>query len=304
MVFNEKKHGIEKEPNRDEENRYVQIECLGNDEQVDEDTGEPPQPTIEEQPEPVVRRSARERQHPDYYGVRVNVASEVLNEPTSMTEALASPERAKWMDAMDKEMDSLHLNDVWDLVKLPKDRKAVGSKWVFKLKVGPDGLVERHKARLVAQGFSQKQGLDYDETFSPVVRFESLRTVIALAVQNSMKMHQMDVTTAFLNGELQEEVYMKQPEGFVSEGQEDLVCKLKQSIYGLKQSPRCWNSALDNKLKQMDFVQAKGDPCLYLASEGEMFIIAVYVDDIVLARKSDQRLAEVKQALANQFHGR
>ena len=301
VVFNEKKHGIEKEPNRDEENRYVQIECLGNDEQVDEDTGEPPQPTIEEQPEPVVRRSARERQHPDYYGVRVNVASEVLNEPTSMTEALASPERAKWMDAMDKEMDSLHMNDVWDLVKLPKDRKAVGSKWVFKLKVGPDGLVERHKARLVAQGFSQKQGLDYDETFSPVVRFESLRTVIALAVQNSMKMHQMDVTTAFLNGELQEEVYMKQPEGFVSDGQEDLVCKLKRSIYGLKQSPRCWNSALDNKLKQMGFVQAKGDPCLYLASEGEMFIIAVYVDDIVLAGKSDQRLAEVKQALANQF---
>ena len=283
VVFIEKKHGIEKEPNRDEENRYVQIECLGNDEQVDEDTGEPPQPTIEEQPEPVVRRSARERQHPDYYGVRVNVASEVLNEPTSMTEALASPERAKWMDAMDKEMDSLHMNDVWDLVKLPKDRKTVGSKWVFKLKVGPDGLVERHKARLVAQGFSQKQGLDYDETFSPVVRFESLRTVIALAVQNSMKMHQMDVTTAFLNGELQEEVYMKQPESFMSDGQEDLVCKLKRSIYGLKQSPRCWNSALDNKLKQMGFVQAKGDPCLYLASEGEMFIIAVYVDDIVLA---------------------
>ena len=218
-----------------------------------------------------------------------------------MTEALASPERAKWMDAMDKEMNSLHMNDVWDLVKLPKDRKAVGSKWVFKLKVGSDGQVERHKARLVAQGFAQKQGLDYDETFSPVVRFESLRTVIALAVQNGMKMHQMDVTTAFLNGELQEEVYMKQPEGFVAEGQEDLVCKLKRSIYGLKQSPRCWNAALDHKLKQMGFVQAKGDPCLYMASEGEMFIIAVYVDDIVLAGKGDQRIAEVKQALAHQF---
>ena len=184
-----------------------------------------------------------------------------------MTEALASPERAKWMDAMDKEMNSLHMNDVWDLVKLPKDRKAVGSKWVFKLKVGSDGQVERHKARLVAQGFAQKQGLDYDETFSPVVRFESLRTVIALAVQNGMKMHQMDVMTACLNGELQEEFYMKQPEGFVAEGQEDLVCKLKRSIYDLKQSPRRWNSALDHKLKQMGFVQAKGDPCLYMAAE-------------------------------------
>ena len=244
----------------EEENRYVQIECLSN---VDEDTGEPPQTTINEQPEPVLRRSARERQPPDFYSARVNIASEVLNEPTSMTEALASPERVKWMDAMDNEMNLLHMNHVWDLVKLPKDRKAVCSKWVFKLKVGSDGQVERHKARLVAQGFAQKQGLDYDETFSPVVRFESLRTVIALTVQNGMKMYQMDVTTAFLNGELQEEVYMKQPEGFVAEGQEDLVCKLKRSIYGLKQSLRCWNAALDHKLKQMGFVQANGDPYLY-----------------------------------------
>ena len=94
-----------------------------------------------------------------------------------MTEALASPDKAKWIDAMEMEMESLHKNEVWDLVKLPKDRKAVGSKWVFKLKVGPDGLVQRYKARLVAQGFSQKHGLDYDETFSPVIRFESLRTV-------------------------------------------------------------------------------------------------------------------------------
>ena len=103
-------------------------------------------------------------------------------------------------------------------MKLPKDRKAVGCKWVFKLKVGPDGSVERHKARLVIQGFSQKYGVDYNETFSPVVRFESLRTVIALAVQNGLKLHQMDVTTAFLNGELEEEVYMKQPEGFAAKG--------------------------------------------------------------------------------------
>ena len=184
---------------------------------------------------------------------------------------------------------------------LPKGRKAVGSKWVFKLKVGPDGMVHRHKARLVAQGFLQKYGLDYDETFSPVVRFESLRTVIALAVQNGLKLHQMDVTTAFLNGELDEEVYMKQPEGFATKGQEDLVCKLKRSIYGLKQSPRCWNSVLDNQSKRMGFVQAKGDPCIYMASEGEMFIIAVYVDDIVLAGESNKRMSEVKQALAKQF---
>ena len=186
---------------------------------------------------------------------------------------------------MEKEMESLHKNEVWDLVKLSKDRRAVGNKWVFKLKVGSNGSVEGHKARLVAQGFSQKYGVDYDETFSPVVRFESLQTVIARAVQNGLMLHQMDVTTAFLNGELEEEVYMRQPEGFAVKGQEDLVCKLKRSIYGLKQSPRCWNSVLDSQLKQMGFVQAKGNPCIYVTSEGEMFIIAVYVDDIILAGK-------------------
>jgi len=215
-------------------------------------------------------------------------------------EALASTDKEKWSDAMEKEMESLHGNDVWDLVELPKDRKAVGSKWVFKLKVSADGSVERHKARLVAQGFSQKFGADYDETFCPVVRLESLRTVIALAVQNGLKLHQVDVTTAFLNGELEEEVYMKQPKGFVAKGQEHLVCKLKRSIYGLKQSPRCWNSALDSQLKRMGFVQTASDPCIYIASE-EMFIIGVYVDDIVLAGKSDKRMEDVKKAIAMQF---
>ena len=171
---------------------------------------------------------------------------------------------------------------------------------MFKLKVGADGSVEQHKAWLVAQGFSQKFGCDYNETFSRVIRFESVRMMIALAVKNGLKLHQMDVTTAFLNGELEEEVYMKQPEGFVFKGQERLVCKLKRSIYGLKQSPRCWNSALDNYLK-MGFIQAMSDPCLYIASEGEPFIIGIYVDDIPLVGKSDQRMAEVKKALAMQF---
>ena len=153
----------------------------------------------------------------------------------------------------------------------------------------------------MVQGFSQKFGLDYDETFCPVVRFESFRALIALAAQNGLKLHQMDVTTAFLNGELEDEVYMKQPEGFIVQDQEHLVCKLKRSIYGLRQSPRCWNSTLDRHLQKMGFVPTTSDPCLYTASEGEMFVIGVYVDDIVLAGKSDKRMAEVKKALAMQF---
>ena len=161
--------------------------------------------------------------------------------------------------------------------------------------------MERYKARLVAQGFSQKFGTDYDETFCPVVRMESLRTLIALAIQNGLKLHQIDVTTAFLNGELKEEVFMKQPEGFIVKGQEHLVCRLKRSIYGLKQSPRCWNSALDSQLKKMGFIQADSDPCIYRASVGETFFIGVYVDDIVLAAKGEKRLNEVKKSLAEHF---
>ena len=157
------------------------------------------------------------------------------------------------MSAMEKEIESLRKNDVWELADLPKGRKAVGSKWVLKIKTDAEGSVERFKARLVAQGFSQKPGIDYDETFSPVARFESVRTVIALAVQTDLKLHQIGVTTAFLNGDLKKEVYMKQPEGFVVKGQEHLVYKLKRSIYGLKQSSRCWNSSAGSALKEARF---------------------------------------------------
>ena len=125
--------------------------------------------------------------------------------------------------------------------------------------------------------------------------------MIAIAVQNNLKLHQIDVTTAFLNGKLDEEVYMEQPEDFVVKNKEDLVCKLKRSIYGLKQSPRCWNSTLNCHLKEMGFVQSTAEPCLYTSSKKEMFHIAVYVDDIVLACKSIERIAEVKKALTKQF---
>ena len=129
-----------------------------------------------------------------------------------------------------------------------------------------DGSVERCKARFVAQGYSQKEGLDYDETFSPVVRSESVRFVIALASNNGLKLHQMDTTTAFLNGDLKEEVYMKQPDGFLANGQEHLVCRLRKSLYGLKQSPRCRNQALDTQLNLMGFKQSTSDPCIYTST--------------------------------------
>ena len=168
-------------------------------------------------------------------------------------------------------------------------------------KAQEDGTIEWYKARLVAQGFSQKPGLDYDETFCSVIQFESPRSLVAIAVQKGLKLHQLDITTAFLNGGLKEAIFMKQPEGYVVKGKEHLVCRLKQSLYGLKQSPRCWNSTLDTQLKTMGYVQSNNNPCIYMSSDGEFSVIGVYVDDFVIAAKSPEKINQVKTALSQKF---
>lgn len=248
-----------------------------------------------------VRRSTRQTRVPDYYARETYLAVEHELEPKTLSQVLSSADKHHWMEAMEKEMKSLHENRVWELVKLPVGRKPVGSKWVFKLKTDEDGNIERYKARLVAQGYTQKFGMDYDETFCPVARLESVRTLMALSVQHKLHLHQIDVTTAFLNGNLEEEVYMRQPEGFVKPGQEHLVCKLKRSLYGLKQAPRCWNMALHSLLKELNFVQLESDPCIYRASNGEKFFLGVYVDDILMVAKNEARLADVKKCLSEKF---
>ena len=142
------------------------------------------------------------------------------------------------MDAMKDELSSMVKNFVWELVDLPPSRKAIGYKWVLKVKHKADGLIDKYKAHLVAKGFTQQEGIDYDETFSPVVRVASIRLILAIVTQLDLELYQMDVKTAFLNGELDKEIYVTQPMGFEVKGQEHKVCKLKRSIYGLKQSSR------------------------------------------------------------------
>ena len=144
-------------------------------------------------------------------------------DPTSVTEAKAAPDKCQWEKAMEAEMKSLQSNNVWELVYPPPNWKVIGSKWIFKRKVNADGVVERYKARLVAQGCTQRYGLDYEETFSPVVRFKSIRVLLAIGAQHKLELHQTDVATAFLHGELTEEVYMQQPAGFVESGKESSV---------------------------------------------------------------------------------
>ncbi|MCP4491938.1 MAG: DDE-type integrase/transposase/recombinase [Gammaproteobacteria bacterium] len=250
-----------------------------------------------------LRRSTRDHSAPNRYGDWVYIAHlESSPEPKTMSEATSSPEAALWKEAAQSEYNSLLENKTWDLVELPKGRKVVGCKWVFKVKHNADGSVERYKARLVAKGFTQKYGIDYDETFSPVVRFESVRALIALAAQQGMKLHQMDVTTAFLNGELTEEIFMEQPDGFLVRGKEKHVCSLKKSLYGLKQSPRCWNHALHDQLLVLGFAQSDADACIYVKQvNGELVILAVYVDDIILAAKGEETLSELKKQLSGKF---
>lgn len=247
------------------------------------------------------RRSTRQKKAKDYYGEWTNSACDDNSLPKATKEVLDSPEKELWMKAMRDEMTSIEKNDVWDLVDLPPQKKVIKSRWVYKKKIGSDGNTDRFKARLVAQGCTQRAGEDYDETFCPVVRFESVRTLLALAVNNDLQLHQMDVTSAFLNGELQEEVYMQQPDCFIEKGLENKVCKLKKSIYGLKQAPRCWNASLHETLKRMGFNQLPCDPCMYQKTEGELFIIAVYVDDIILGCKSSKLLNDVKKSLSQQY---
>ena len=250
-----------------------------------------------------LQRSTRNRQELDRYIHNLTLLSTEQQDPSSVYEAKSSPDKDKWMKAMEKELESLQSNEVWRLVEPPSDRKIIGSKWVFKRKVDANGVVERYKARLVAQGCTQRYGPDYEETFSPVVRFESIRSVVSLGAQHKLQLQQMDVSTALLHGKLTEEVYMKQPEGFVEQGKEHLVCRLNRSIYGLKQSPRCWNHTLDSQLKEMGFKQTSGDPCLYinLDSEEEVFVVAVYVDDIILGGRSEAKMSEVKAELRQKF---
>ncbi len=214
-----------------------------------------------------------------------------LEEPQNIEEALTCENSKEWECAMQEEYDSLMTNNTWTLVPLPGGRKLVSCKWVFKIKQGANEEVERYKARLVARGFTQTYGVDYNETFAPVAKFTSIRCIFALATLEDMEIHQMDMKTAFLNGELEDEIYMEQPQRFVHKGGEHLVCKLHKSLYGLKQSPRAWNQKLDAFLKNIEFMKSEGDPSVYVAQVGDVkFFIVVYVDDLILVCNDQNKL--------------
>jgi transposase InsO family protein len=210
-----------------------------------------------------VRVSERQTkgQPPDRFKPQATIVRD-HEEPKNRTEALSGVDKHDWIRAMNEEMKALTENSTWVLTTLPEGRKTIGCKWVFKRKKNANTGLIKYKARLVAQGFSQKYGTDYDEVFAPVVRATTLRLLLAIATQRKLKIHHFDAKTAFLNGELKETIYMKQPEGFV-DAKEELVCKLNKSIYGLKQAAKVWNEKLHGALTKLGFKQSTSDPCLY-----------------------------------------
>ena len=254
-----------------------------------------------------VRRSSRPTRPPKrFVEVLLTENSEIMilesEEPTSYTQALTSPNSEKWLGAMKSEMESMSENQVWTLVDLPDGVKPIGSKWVFKVKTDKDENVTIFKARLVAKGFKQIHGIDYDETFSPVAMLKSIRILLAIAAFYDYEIWQMDVKTAFLNGFLEEDVYMTQPEGFIDPENPKKVCKLKKSIYGLKQASRSWNLRFDEAIKKFDFLRNEEESCVYKKVSGSSIVFLVlYVDDILLMGNDIPMLESVKEWLKSCF---
>ena len=175
------------------------------------------------------------------------------DDPLSYSSAMDDPDKDEWLKAMNLEMESMYSNSVWELVDQPDGVRPIGCKWIYKRKKGIDGKVQTFKARLVAKGYTQKEGVDYEETFSPVAMLKSIRTLLSIAAYYDYEIWQMDVKTAFLNDSLDECIYMVQPEGFITQDQEQKVCKLLKSIYGLKQASRSWNIRFDTTIKSYGF---------------------------------------------------
>ncbi|KAI9162582.1 hypothetical protein LWI28_028704 [Acer negundo] len=235
---------------------------------------------------------------PSFRTFALNISSTQI--PNNIQEALKVSE---WRAAVWEEVRALEKNGTWEMSELPKGKNPVGCKWIFTVKHKADGSVERFKARLVAKGFTQSYGIDYEETFAPVAKLNTIRVLLSLAANLDWPLHQLDVKNAFLNGDLEEEVYMEVPPGLETYSKTNLVCKLKKSLYGLKQSPRAWFERFTKAVKRYGYSQCQTDHTLFVKHEtaGKMAILIVYVDDIILTGNYDEEIQRLKVFLAKEF---
>jgi hypothetical protein len=228
-------------------------------------------------------------------------------EPKSFSEAVSCPESEKWWEAMREEMSSLESLGTWTLVEMSdselKRAKPLPTKWVFKIKLTDTGEIERYKARLVAKGFKQIYGIDYTEVYAPVSKYTTFRFLLAEAVEKNLHVHQLDVSTAFLHGDLKEVVHTVQPEGF-HEGSPNVVCRLHKSLYGLKQAPKAWHETLTACLVSAGYRKGDADPSLYILCNSDQdppTYLILYVDDILIASASLDCVAAAKSMLSQKF---
>ena len=274
---------------------------IGVYDQVEGDAGS------EETEIPELRRSTRQTSRPSYlddYLLMANLECEMLllslcDEPRSYQEA---SKNKRWRLACSDEIESINKNETWVLIDKPPGVKVIGLRWVFKIKRDADGKIIKFKARLVAKGYVQELGIDFDEVFAPVARIETIRLLIGLAAARGWEIHHLDVKTAFLHGELNEDVYVSQPEGFEKKGEEHKVYKLSKALYGLRQAPRAWNTKLDQILKGLDFKKCSKESSVYRKEEGkQLLIVAIYVDDLFITGNSLRSIMEFKASMSKKF---
>jgi hypothetical protein len=272
------------------------------------DNASSPHPT----PTPTITttKPTRDKRPPPYLS---NYDCPTLKKPTQSHDALIvsndEPKSYKtalkytnWKTAMKDEIDALHHNHTWSLVPRPPNANVVGSKWIFRTKFKEDGTIDRFKARLVAKGYTQIPGVDFGETFSPVVKAPTIRVILSLAVRFKWPLRQLDVKNAFLHDKLNERVYMEQPPGFVHTQCPDHVCLLHKSIYGLKQAPRAWFAKLSTCLISIGFICSKADSSLFIYRHGTILtFLLVYVDDVIITGNTPTFITSLIKRLNDEF---
>ena len=284
-------------------------EDLGHDDEAQVEQVLEPQAQVEQvqpqapQAQQEVRRSTRVPKPTTRYSANEYVLLSDGGEPLCYEEALEDPHKEDWVVAMKDEMKSLYKNNTFKLVERPKGRKVLKNKWVYKIKQEDGNPKPRYKARLVVKGFGQKQGVDYDEIFSPVVKMTSIRVILGLAATMDLEIEQLDVKTAFLHGELEEDVYMEQPEGFEVKGKESKVCKLVKSLYGLKQAPRQWYRKFESFMTMHGYKKTSSDHCVFVQKFGpdDFVVLLLYVDDMLIVGQNKGRISKLKEDLAKSF---
>ncbi|CAL8134096.1 unnamed protein product [Prunus armeniaca] len=221
-------------------------------------------------------------------------------DPITFEEAVKSK---KWRDAMNAEIEAIERNKTWDLTILPEGVKTIGVKWVFKTKLNESGEIEKCKARLVAKGYAQQYGIDYTEVYAAVARLDTIRLIIALAAQQGWSIFQLDVKSAFLHGELSEEVFVQQPQGYEKKGEEHKVYKLNKALYGLKQAPRAWYSKIEAYFAKEGFEKCYCEHTLFTKSKegGKLLIVSLYVDDLIFTGNDMSMCKEFKKSMMSEF---